>query len=181
MSTSGDAQFLKLPSDVVCNVKIHTITSPDLNTSDCPIETFLGDDFSLPDVVGDDFRWIHVPVNHMAWAEVSIIRRYLPRGYNAHGRRYKACVRKCQSGCRLGPAIGTWRVRPALSKSIRTPLHARHMEPSCIERRQVTLDAEGPKLSTTQATEDTTLPLLTLYVCVDVCVEMISLTENVNM
>ncbi|KAH8710144.1 hypothetical protein GQ44DRAFT_830452 [Phaeosphaeriaceae sp. PMI808] len=112
----------------------------------CPIEKFSPNDFPLPNA-DPGFRWFHLPVNNMA------------------------CVEECFRKCNYQLDSRTWnlKVRPALSKSIAIPLHSRHMEPSCSEGNHVTANASGPHTADSEdtdlelPTEDTQLPLLTLY------------------
>ena len=57
----------------LCEVKIHTFRSQQQPT--CTEETvnaFLREDYQL-DALEDGFKWIHLPVNNMTWAEVRVL------------------------------------------------------------------------------------------------------------
>lgn len=77
---------LPLPPDVACKVRVHTIVLDQqvLPPDEYSINDFLGAGFKLPKLSEGfrGFRWIHVPVNNLAWVEVSserpTSRTYVP-------------------------------------------------------------------------------------------------------
>lgn len=56
-----------------CQVHIHTfvVRGGTVAMDRYSLEEFLGDGVRLDDT-GHDFRWVHLPVNSMAWVEVSL-------------------------------------------------------------------------------------------------------------
>ncbi|KAF2681263.1 hypothetical protein K458DRAFT_372123 [Lentithecium fluviatile CBS 122367] len=111
--------------DDICEVRVHAVV-PDCEVTwvDTSIRKFLAPDFNpfesseptrSTDHTNSDpasrggFRWIHIPVNNLAWVE--------------------RCFQKC--GRTPDRDLWTKKIRPTLSRNIGIPLHARHMEPSC--------------------------------------------------
>jgi hypothetical protein len=63
----------RLAASGLCKVMIHTILDRKLTCYELPVETFLGNDYTL-DNLESGIRWIHMPVNNMAWVEVRTLR-----------------------------------------------------------------------------------------------------------
>jgi hypothetical protein len=105
----------------------------DLKVKHYPIEEFKKppDDEPSP---GWKFRWFHCPLNNMDWADVSFppTEHHLQHAvYGLNRTVWQACLEEFIP--HLDTYAKTWYrgLRPALSRTIETPLHSRHMEPSC--------------------------------------------------
>jgi hypothetical protein len=54
----------------LCKISIHTVYSKETVFVEESLGDFLGDDYKLEDLEQYSFRWIHIPMNNMEWAEV---------------------------------------------------------------------------------------------------------------
>ena len=71
-NTIPNVPFTHLSAGELCKVRIHTfLPEQEMSCTEESVETFLGDDFRLEPLSKKGcFRWIHLPVNNMVWAEV---------------------------------------------------------------------------------------------------------------
>jgi hypothetical protein len=119
-----------LDAEELCKIQIRLIIASRINHHpDTTLRTFLSDQFNLPRVSGKDFRWVHVPMNNMHWVEVCLTTTFgLSMEVEDQSDGPQQCVRKCNRAVLLQPSHWTMSVRPALSGTMKIPLHARHME-----------------------------------------------------
>lgn len=112
----------------LCKVNIYSFRNQDQPTyTEETFNNFLRDNYKL-DALEDGFRWIHLPVNNMVWADVCV---HIPLAI-----RFALMLNVVQKvvakiGYRMRQKHWSMGVRPALSPAIKVPLHARRMELKC--------------------------------------------------
>jgi hypothetical protein len=104
---------------------VHTLKADSaVQIDEYPINSFA--EIKLPAPPAEfKLRWLHAPANSMQWVE-ECIRNWYP---DSKG---------------LSDECWTLKLRPALSQIIETPIHSRHMEPSCSTRDDWTRHVRVP-------------------------------------
>ncbi|OAL53516.1 hypothetical protein IQ07DRAFT_640571 [Pyrenochaeta sp. DS3sAY3a] len=160
MASQPDIPLDELSQDLLelCKVLVHFVdpnSKVELleSIAEYPIARFLQDEFDFleslkafepcKDISSNStehktFRWIHVPVNNLAWVKVSL-PGCIYESTNDKSGVFQHIFKKCN----VKPNRELWsrKIRPTLTKKIRTPLHARHMDPSCDGTKEL-----GPQL-----------------------------------